>query len=541
MIMAQGNAGSNIRSLVEPPSVGVFGLMLRHKIKIFTTFVCVMAATVAYLVISDREYRSEAKLFVRAGGRALNLQSTSTTESLSFADSQQREVYAVAELLQSRLLAEKVVDKFGTDCILEINKDKKDPLGLSALKDKVKATLATLNDYNLNPLQKFSDRDEAIKEFQKNFKVLPTKTSSVMSMSYKFSDPAMAQSILDFFLKSAMDEHFQVHRTPGSQEFFASQAKRLRATLNDLELRLRDFKNETGLASLDIQRASTLKLIGMLEEDHLLSSTQLDAAEAEAAMRRQQLSAIPNEIVTERATDQPNSIGQNLRSKLYDLEAAEQDQATKLADDHPTLVSTRKRLTEAKRLLSDEKVSVGLTTGVNPNYQATDLAINEREATIDGLTTRVMSLSDKLQSARTEVQRLNAAEVDLSELQREIDLVQANYRTYSENLEQSRINEELEQAKISGLTVMQPPTNSPTPVSPLPLFALPFGFLAACFASVGFVTLSEFRRSGSSMLAFSGTPELVNEPVLAGEHRVEIPEPSKVILQKMQRKTVLPR
>ncbi len=541
MIMAHSSVGSSMPRLAENPSVSVTGLLLRHKYKILATFVCVMLATVAYLVLSDRTYRSEAKLFVRAGGRALNLPSTSTTESMTFADSQQREVYAVAELLQSRLLAEKVVDKFGTDLILEIKKDKEDPFKLSAMKDSVKATLAKLDDYNLNPLQKFSDRDEAIEEFQKHFKVLPTKTSSVMSMSYDFSDPAVAQSILEFFLKTAMDEHFRVHRTPGSQEFFASQAKRLRATLNDLELRLRDFKNETGLASLEIQRASTLQLIGTLEQDHLLSSTQLDAAEAEAAMRRQQLSAIPNEIVTERATDQPNSIGQNLRSKLYDLEAAEQDQASKLADDHPTLVSTRKRLAEAKKLISDEKVSVGLTTGINPNYQATDLAINEREATIDGLTTRVMSLSDKLQSARTEVQRLNAAEVDLSELQREIDLVQANYRTYSENLEQARINEELEQAKISGLTVMQPPTNSPTPISPLPLFALPLGFLAACFASVGLVIVSEYRRIGSSLSSFLGTPEFAIEPVVTEEHQVEIPEPSKVILQKMQRKTVLPR
>ena len=541
MIMAHSSVGNSMPRLAENPSVSVLGLLLRHKFKILATFVCVMLATIAYLVVSDRTFRSEAKLFVRAGGRALNLPSTSTAESLTFADSQQREVYAVAELLQSRLLAEKVIDKFGTDLILEIKKDKKDPFKLSELKNSVKSTLGKLDDYNLNPLQKFSDRDEAIEEFQKNFKVLPTKTSSVMSMSYSFSDPVVAQNILEFFLKTAMDEHFRVHRTPGSQEFFASQAKRLRATLNDLELRLRDFKNETGLASLEIQRASTLQLIGTLEQDHLLSSTQLDAAEAEAAMRRQQLSAIPSEIVTERATDQPNSIGQNLRSKLYDLEAAEQDQASKLADDHPTLVSTRKRLTEAKRLLSDEKVSVGLTTGVNPNYQATDLAINEREATIDGLTKRVMSLSDKLQSARTEVQRLNAAEVDLSELQREIDLVQANYRTYSENLEQARINEELEQAKISGLTVMQPPTNSPTPISPLPLFALPLGFLAACFASVGLVILSEYQRIGSSLSSFLGSPELKNEPALTEEHQVEIPEPSKVILQKMQRKTVLPR
>ncbi len=418
-------------------------------------------------------------------------------------------------------------------------KDENDASMFAKWISKAKKLLSNLDDYNLNPIQKFSDRDEAINVFKKSLQVLPTKTSNVVSISYEYSDPDVAQGVLEFLLKAAMDEHFRIHLTPGSQEFFASQANRLRTTLSDLELRLRDFKNETGLASLEIQRASVLGLIGTLEQDHVLTLTQLDAVESEARSRRQQLGEIPLEIVAQRATDQPNSIGQLLRSKVYDLEATEQDQASKLASNHPTLVSTRERLSEAKKLIQDEKQSIGITTGVNPNYQATDLAIREREATIEALTTRIKSLSDKLQSARTEVQRLNAAEVDLSELQRDIELVQVNYRTYSENLEKSRINEELERAKISGLTTMQPPTNSKTPISPLPLFALGLGFLTACFASAAWVTFSEFPKWGEafffdSSVSSGGTSSHSDEPSRGTE-------PSKVILQKVQRKSVIPR
>jgi polysaccharide biosynthesis protein PslE len=498
-----------------------------------------MLATVAYLITAERKFRSEAKLFVRSGGQALKLPSASSEEqSAGVGDAQQREVYAVAELLQSRLLAEKVVEKFGPETILD-KKNKKDTL-ISEWVSKAKEALSNLDEYNLNPIQKFSESDEAVKVFKKSLKVLPTKTSNVVSMSYDFTDPDIAQGILEFLLKSAMDEHFRIHLTPGSQEFFASQANRLRTTLSDLELRLRDFKNETGLASLEIQRASILDVIGRLEQDHILALTQLDSVEAEARSRREQLERMPVEIVAQRATDQPNSIGQLLRSKVYDLEATEQEQASKLASNHPTLVSTRERLSEARKLIQDEKQSVGITTGMNPNYQATDLAIHEHEATVEGLTTRIKSLSDKLQSARTEVQRLNAAEVDLSELQRDIDLVEVNYRTYSENLEKSRINEELERAKISGLTTMQPPTNSKTPVSPLPLFAFLFGLLASCFASAAWITQSELRKWGGGLLtAFPASSGDAVSPL--SDHRVMPSEPSKVILQRVQRKSVLPR
>jgi uncharacterized protein involved in exopolysaccharide biosynthesis len=519
--------------------VSALGLVWRHKFKVIATFLCIMSATVAYLVTAERVFRSEAKLFVRSGGQALKLPSASSEEqSAGVGDSQQREVYAVAELLQSRLLAEEVVEKFGPATILNKSTDKKDSV-VGKWVSKAKEMLSNLDQYNLNPLQKFSERDEAVKVFRKSLSVLPTKTSNVVSLSYEYTDPDVAQGILEFLLKAAMDEHFRIHLTPGSQEFFASQAERLRTTLSDLELRLRDFKNETGLASLEIQRASVLNLIGELEQDHILTFAQLDSVEAQVRSRRQQLEVIPAEIVAQRSTDQPNSIGQLLRSKVYDLEVIEQDQASKLSSSHPTLVSTRERLSEARKLIEDEKQAVGITTGINPNYQATDLVIREHEANIAGLTTRLKSLSDKLQSARTEVQRLNAAEVDLSELQREIELVQVNYRTYSENLEKSRINEELERAKISGLTTMQPPTNSPTPVSPLPLFALAFGFLASCFASAAWISQSEFKKwSGGMFLA----PQATASDVTTLSHsRAIATEPSKVILQRVQRKSMLPR
>jgi len=530
---------SNVRTNNDR-QIGALGLLWRHKFKVIATFFCVMLATIAYLVTSERKYRSEAKLFVRSGGQALKLPSANSDDSAA-SDSQQREVYAVAELLQSRLLAEQVVEKFGPATILEKNEDKKEAKvnKIGEWISKVKGLLSNLDDYNLNPIQKFSDRDEAIKVFKKSLKVLPTKTSNVVSISYDFSDPNIAQGILEFLLKAAMDEHFRIHLTPGSQEFFASQANRLRTTLSDLELRLRDFKNETGLASLEIQRASVLGLIGTLEQDHVLTLTQLDSVESEARSRRQQLENTPSEIVAQRATDQPNSIGQLLRSKVYDLEATEQEQASKLASNHPTLVSTRERLSEAKKLIQDEKQSIGITTGLNPNYQATDLAIREREAMIEGLTTRIKSLSDKLQSARTEVQRLNAAEVDLSELQRDIELVQVNYRTYSENLEKSRINEELERAKISGLTTMQPPTNSQTPVSPLPLFTLGLGFLTACFASAALVTQTEFRKWGGAFMFSAPASSVDSSP--RPDQRNGGTETSKVILQRVQTRSVLPR
>jgi len=91
------------------------------------------------------------------------------------ADSHEREVHAVEELLVSRALAEEVVDHFGPTAILE-----KTSSGPS-----LSERLAWLNDYNLNPLRVYSLRDKAIQSFEKNLGITTGKKTSVLSVSRK--------------------------------------------------------------------------------------------------------------------------------------------------------------------------------------------------------------------------------------------------------------------------------------------------------------------------------------------------------------------
>ena len=73
-------------------------------------------------------------------------------------------------------------------------------------------------------------------------------------------------------------------------------------------------------------------------------------------------------------------------------------------------------------------------------------------------TARTRSLEGKIAAVQEELKQLNASELELTRLEREIDLARTNYRKYAENLEQARIDQELEQAKISSLNLMQPPS-----------------------------------------------------------------------------------
>ena len=115
--------------------------------------------------LATRTFRSEAKLFVRMGRESVTLDPTATMgQVVAAADSRESEVNAVAELLSSRTLAEKIVDQFGPTVILELDPEKKSP--------SLGQRLEWLDTYNLNPLRVYSLRDKAIKAFLESVRTL---------------------------------------------------------------------------------------------------------------------------------------------------------------------------------------------------------------------------------------------------------------------------------------------------------------------------------------------------------------------------------
>src|SRR5205823_13870797 len=186
--------------------------------KVVATFALGLALTLAYLSLAKRLFQSEAKLLVRNGRESITLDPTATTgQYVAVGESRESEMHAVEELLRSRGLAERIVDRFGPARILEKR------AGAISLGER----LAWLNAYNLNPLRVYSVRDKAVKAVQKNLGISAGKKSNILTVSYKASNPQHAHDVLEALLTTAREDHARVHRTSGSQEFFEIQRELL--------------------------------------------------------------------------------------------------------------------------------------------------------------------------------------------------------------------------------------------------------------------------------------------------------------------------
>jgi uncharacterized protein involved in exopolysaccharide biosynthesis len=342
---------------------------------------------------------------------------------------------------------------------------------------------------NLNPLRVYSVRDKAVKALQKNLGISAGKKSNVLTVSYKSSSPQLSHDVLEALLTTAREDHARVHRTSGSQQFFESQRELLGKDLREQELGLRDYKDSHGLASLTAQRDAHVGIIAALQSDLLRARAEQSAAQAEVDLRRKQLRDQPAMVVTEQTTGQPQTAKQTLRERLYELEVREQELAARLKPDAPQIVQIQTQIAEARRIMGEEQINTETKKGLSQTHQAAELALQEREAALVALSARCAALDNKLVAANDELKTLNAAELDLNRIEREIDLTRANYRKYSENLEQVRIDQELETAKISSLNLMQPPTFSETPATPDPIVTLTMGACGSLLAGVGFALL----------------------------------------------------
>ena len=478
-----------MQNILEQPAsrhIGVLELGWQHRRKMAAVWLVGIVCTLAYFSLSARKYRSEAKVFVRIGRETVALDPTATTgQFLGVPDSRGSEVYAVEELLTSRPLAEKIVDQFGPYVILE-----RDP---NRSGQSLGQRLSWLDDYNLNPLRVYSLRDKALKAFSENLRVASGGKTNIVSMTYECESSQLAHDVLESLLKSACDEHLRVHRTKGSHEFFVGQSELLQSNLGQLSNQFRDLKNTTGVSSLASQREIKLQLIGSLQADLVRARTEQDAVEAELKRRQKQLGDIPALNVTERTIGQPHSTDQALREKLYDLEVKEQEFAAKLTALHPSLVEVRQQLAESRRIFQEEKAPIEVKTGINQTHKTAELAVQEREAQLVALTARTESLEQKIAAEQMELKQLNDTEVEVNRLEREIDLARANSRKYAENLEQARINQELEEAKISSLNLLQAPSVSETPVSPKVIPTLAVGLVVSVLSSFGVALLAHQR------------------------------------------------
>lgn len=462
-----------------------------------------------------RSYRSEARLFLQIGRESVGIDPTAQTGQQMISLQQQgrdSEVTSASDLLTSRGVIGLVVDRLGPEVVLSGAPAGEGEATVNPIADALDATLGQLIAL-IKSIDPISDREEAIIEIEKNLSVDAEIDSTILNLTYTTKTPAGAKQVLDKLIKIYQEEHMRIHRNTGSRSFFQEQGEILRTQLDESMNAIRMAKNEMGLSSINARRSNLENQLQSVQLAIYGAQTERSAAEASLKDLTMQLSNLPERMISSKKLI-PNEGADLLREQLYALQVRKMDLKSRFSDTHPLVMAVSAQLEAAEEVVNDQSNTREETTDdVNPIHRQLSLSVKQNESTIAGLKARLDKLAKQEEFIRSDLEKLNFDEVRLAELERDNQLLSKKYFQYTENLEQARIDEALEDNMISSVSIAQKPTFAEKPVSPSKLL-VGLGAIMLAFAGTGGLLVG-LEQIDTKIRNSEVVEEVLDLPVLA--------------------------
>ena len=464
-------------------------LLWHRKFRICAVFALVFALSLGAVYFFPQSYSSEAKLLVKLGRESVTLDPTATFgQTISISQDRQQEINSTLEILKSRELREKVVDHLGVDAIIGVENE--NPSFLTLQKRRVKSLVkGVLNMPNI------SRREIAILSLENSVDIDSPKLTSVINITATADSPETAQKIVQAYTQAYVKEHVRLYHTAGSYLFFEEQRDELAKELATAEDELRITLNGAKLLSIDGRRGMLESQINELETRILNNERELTAARSKVAAIEERVAGLSPMVVSQSTEGFANAASDGMRQQLYDLEIQERKVQQQYTADHPEVIAVQKQLAEVRKIL--EKQAQGrtqVTNMLNPLHQKLTQELLDYGTLIESLAKEATTLAAQQTSLQGSLEKLNNQQPKIAAMQRKIEVLAANYRTHSEHLEQSRVENALALDEFSNVRVFQTATLAERPSSPRVKAMLLLGFVAAAFAGLGSAFLGDLRQ-----------------------------------------------
>jgi polysaccharide biosynthesis transport protein len=412
----------------------------RQKWKILSCTLLGLAAAAAVYEFMPPPYQSEAMLFIRYVLES-NTPGEPGNDSKAVSPDQRGDtiINSEVEILSSMDIADQVADTVGPEKILSKEKGPK-------------------------------DRDRAGALIERNLSIQPLAKSSVIRLVFASPDPTVVQPVLTAIVDSYLKKHVEVHRGMGSVgDFLSQETDQLRSRLSQTEDELRKAKDKAGIISLEDSKKEYAEQVLKIRE-------AIYAAEAEFAERSAMLTNLTKSSPAAAKAAGPKPAGPDVPSSVLNeyrdvgsrldwLLKNEQQLLVLFTDQNQRVKDVRTQIAEAqdtKQKLEEkypnlpDLVAPLASAVTSSTSNGIDLAAEA--ARLDGLQSRIKVLNTELDQIRKEAGTIDQLEGTISELERQKELEEANYKYYAVHLEANRIDEALGSGRAINIAEIQAPT-----------------------------------------------------------------------------------
>lgn len=310
--------------------------------------------------------------------------------------------------------------------------------------------------------------------------------TSIIRVSYQHTDPQVARDVVNTLAQVYLERNVAVKAQEASRsvEFISGQLNSVRATLDDAEQELQQYKSDTGVVRLDAEAESLIQRA--TDAERRLAALSLRRHQAEFALDALQ-SAINRKESYAPAILLDEPVVAALAGNLAALEVERRGLMVEFSALHPAVVSLQDRISETQVRLVESYRTI-----------------------LSGLREGGDTLQAELNRYEEALRRLPAAELELARLTRRATVNAGIYTFLLQKNEEARI---AQAATLSSINVIDPAIAPDLPVKPQKKKNLLLGFVVGGMLGVG---LAFFREYLDDTIKDADTAKrLLGLPVLA--------------------------
>ncbi|MES1151680.1 MAG: Wzz/FepE/Etk N-terminal domain-containing protein [Dongia sp.] len=448
----------------------------------------IIAVAVAFIL--PKEYQADAKLLIKPGREFQPSTNLGQNQNNAPVTTMAEVVESESEILNSSDLAQDVLTKLGIEGVFPDMKP----------------------DANGTPAM-----DRAIASFGRQLSVEPVALSNVLLVSFRSQQPSVATKVLGVLLADFQARHVTLYSNALSDPI-QNQIAEKQKELQDLDGKRIAYQNANNAFSIPEQRASLIQQRAQLQADLQTAQIRGQALQQQVAYLKKSRASTPTTSALDSETDPTSST-----AALQNLMALQQKYQEMLQHYQPTapaVVQLKQQIAQAQQFAESQAGSgTKVRTGANPLLATIDQQLLAAQAELTPITSQIEGYKTQMAAVDDSLKKLQDNELEVNNLQRQIDSLNSDLNALRSSLDQARLAENMDQAKVSSVSIIDAPRVRPRAVYPKkPVFAIGgLGVGVALAALIILVSLS----FGNTIITVEGAERILGTPVVAALPRVK--------------------
>jgi polysaccharide biosynthesis transport protein len=357
----------------------------------------------------------------------------------------------------------------------------------------------------------------AVRRINQRLTVEPVRKATLITVSYKCSDPAQAATVLHSLVSAYIERHEQLHRPSGEFKFFDQQVAQSRGNLEEAELQLMKFGSDQGVTSAALERDMALQKLSEADADARQTRVAIAATAERARALEKKLKLLPERVTTQiRDSDNPQLM-EKMKARLLELQLGRTELLTKYEPSYRPVQEIDQKIAETKAAIAAEEQAPirERTSDQDPDHEWAKAELLKTRVELNAMAAHATAENALLAHYREAASQLGDHAIEQEQLLHDLKATEEKYLLYLNKREEARIGDALDQGGILNVTIAEQPT-----VPALPeLSGLSFAFIGLVCAGTLSVTLafaSDYLnpafRTPDEIVAYLGSPVLASLP-----------------------------